>query len=69
MGDLRDSIQRLRAIPALWKHLADPIGELARIRRDPDYNPYSDPKWADGYEVGSHEEARCSCYQIAVAQR
>lgn len=42
---LRESIEKLRAIPAKWKHLADPIGELAKIRRDPNYNPWANPKW------------------------
>jgi hypothetical protein len=46
MGDLRDSIERLRAIPAKWKHLADPIGDLAKIRYEPDFDPWDDPKWA-----------------------
>jgi len=58
----RESIDRLRAIPALWKHLADPIGELHEIRYEPDYDPWLNPKWADGYEVGSHEAKQCSCY-------
>ena len=49
MGDLRESIERLRAIPAKWKHLADPIGELKRIRADPDYNPWARPRWAEPF--------------------
>ena len=45
MGTLRESIDQMRAIPALWKHLADPIGDLKRIREDPDYNPWENPQW------------------------
>jgi hypothetical protein len=30
---LRDSIEQLRAIPAKWKELDDPLGELKRIRQ------------------------------------
>jgi len=30
--DLKTSIERLRAIPAKWKELDDPIGELVKIR-------------------------------------
>lgn len=62
---LRDSIERMRAIPALWKHLADPYGETHKIRDDPEYDPWLNPQWAEGYEVGSHEAGRCSCYQAA----
>lgn len=43
---LRESIERMRAIPAKWKHLADPIGDLQRIREDPFYDPWADPQWA-----------------------
>ena len=32
-GDLRSDISRLRAIPAAWKELDDPIRELAGHRR------------------------------------
>lgn len=46
MSTLRESIERMRAIPAQWKHLADPIGDLRRIREDPFYDPWDDPQWA-----------------------
>lgn len=36
---LRESIEELRAIPATWKYLDDPVGELRRIREDPTYVP------------------------------
>jgi hypothetical protein len=31
-SDLRTSLERIRAIPAKWKELDDPIGELVKIR-------------------------------------
>lgn len=31
---LRESIERIRAVPAKWKHLAHPILEMQRIRAD-----------------------------------
>jgi hypothetical protein len=43
---LRESIERMRAIPAKWKHLAHPIQEMQRIRRDPFYDPWASPEWA-----------------------
>lgn len=46
MSTLRESIERMRAIPAPWKHLADPIGDLQRIRDHPEYNPWAEPQWA-----------------------
>lgn len=52
---LRESIEALRAIPAKWKHLADPIGELKRMREDPDYNPWDNPKWQDPFVPCSPE--------------
>lgn len=33
---LKDAIQRLRLIPAEWKQMDDPLGELARIRQGTD---------------------------------
>lgn len=58
MSTLRESIEEMRAIPAKWKHLADPIGELKRIREDPDYNPWEDPKWAEPFKPCC---ANCNC--------
>lgn len=55
---LRESINRLRAIPAKWKHLADPIGELKRIREDPEYDPWADPQWATRF-VKCCEACKC----------
>jgi hypothetical protein len=34
--DLRVSLERIRAIPAKWKELDDPIGELTKIRQGTD---------------------------------
>jgi len=31
-GDIRNDISQLRAIPAGWKELEDPIGEIAALR-------------------------------------
>lgn len=47
---LRESIERIRSIPAQWKHLADPIGDLQRIREDPDYNPWENPQYAEPFK-------------------
>lgn len=58
MGDLRDSIERIRAIPALWKHLADPVGDLQRIREEPYFDPWADPRWADPFKPCC---AKCEC--------
>lgn len=55
---LRESIQAMREIPAKWKHLADPLGELKRIRDDPYYNPWENPKWATPFEPCC---AACDC--------
>lgn len=35
-NSLRDTIQKLRAIPAEWKNKEDPLGELANIRQGTD---------------------------------
>lgn len=43
---LRESIDRMRAIPAKWKHLAHPIADMQRIREDPDYDPWENPEYA-----------------------
>lgn len=58
MGDLRDSIERIRAIPAQWKHLADPIGDLTKIRCEPDFDPWDDPQWAVPF-VACCAECKC----------
>lgn len=55
---LRKSLERIRAIPAKWKHLADPVGEMKRIREDPDYNPWEKPQWAEPFETCC---ADCKC--------
>lgn len=46
---LRESIDRMRAIPAKWKHLAHPIAEMQRIRADPDYDPWEKPEYAEPF--------------------
>lgn len=55
---LRESITRLRAIPAKWKHLADPIGEIMRIREDPEYDLWADPQWATQF-MKCREACKC----------
>lgn len=55
---LLESIERMRAIPAKWKHLADPIGELKRIREDPDYDPWANPQWQETF-IPCCAECKC----------
>lgn len=55
---LQESIVAMRAIPARWKHLDDPLGELKRIREDPDYNPWESPEWAVPFVPCC---AKCKC--------
>jgi hypothetical protein len=62
VGDLRDSLERIRAIPAKWKHLADPIGEIQRIREGPYYNPWEEPQWAVPFKKCCEA---CDCFAAA----
>lgn len=55
---LRESIEEMRAIPALWKHLADPVGDLNRIREELDYSPWADPQFATPFVPCC---ATCNC--------
>ena len=61
---LRESIERMRAIPALWKHLAHPIQEMQRIREDPDYNPWAEPQFAARFAPCC---AGCNCQERIAA--
>ena len=53
---LRDDIERLRAIPAAWKDLPDPLAELRKIRYG--YDPQGDPQ--DDTPDESLERARAA---------
>lgn len=55
---LREIIERIRAIPAKWKHLDDPVSEMKRIRADPDYDPWANPQWATPFVPCC---ASCNC--------
>ena len=35
-ANLRESLNRIRAIPAKWKELDDPLAEIAKIRHGSD---------------------------------
>jgi hypothetical protein len=59
MTTLREDIEALRAIPAEWKRMADPLAELRKIRHG--YDPEGDP--CDDTEDQTRERAlagKCS---------